>query len=175
MLDRDVTNADRAALGRAALEYYEAARAMVGHDPDEPVDAELALAACAHGASGDRRDPVRAEDLREDAEWTAEVIRDIVADLFHTADGAATPQLLLRAATALEDADDAAQAEAWRRAGPGGRRFALFLTAVRHALVRLAEMSGPDADSLLDDARAVFAEEVEEERFAAATARLRSA
>lgn len=172
MLDGEITNEERAAYGQAALEHYEQARAALGHEPDEREETELVLAACAHGGSLDRTEPVAVDDLREDGEWAAEVFGDLAAHLFHTADGVVTPQLLLDAVTAPESRDKAAQAEAWRRLGERGPRFAAFLAAIRRTLVTVHDL---DADGLFEDSRAVFEDEAEEERYRALAARRVSA
>ncbi|MFC8570682.1 hypothetical protein ACFUIW_33495 [Streptomyces sp. NPDC057245] len=164
----DVTNDTRADYGWTALEFYSEARTALGHEPDPAEDVELALAACAHGGSLDRLEPVLAEDLRKEDDWATEVCSDLVSHLFHAADGAVVPRLLLDAVTDPETRSEAAIAEAWRVLGERGAEFARFLAAVRRLLVTVHDI---DADDLFEDARRVFEDEVEEERYAAAAER----
>ncbi|MFD5451217.1 hypothetical protein [Streptomyces sp. NPDC127100] len=164
----EVTNDTRADYGRIALEFYSEARAALGHEPDTAEDVELALAACAHGGGLDRCEPVLAEDLRSEGDWATEVCSDLVAHLFHAADGAVVPRLLLNAVSGPETRSEAAVAEAWAVLGKHGPEFARFLAAVRRFLVTVHDI---DADELFEDARSIFEDEVEEERYAAAAAR----
>ncbi|MEU3399533.1 hypothetical protein [Streptomyces filamentosus] len=165
---REVTNVDRAGYGRETLEHYEQGRAALGREPDEREEARLVMAACAYGGSLDRWDPVKAMDLQEDTEWALEVIGDLVCDLFHTADGTVTPQLLLDAVPAPGCVGETALVESRKRLGERGVRFADFLAAVRRALVTVHDL---DADELFERAKGNFEEEVEEERYNAAAAR----
>lgn len=164
----DVTNDTRADYGRAALEFYWEARAALGHEPDATEEVELALAACAHGGSLDRFEPVLVEDLRSEKDWATEVCSDLVSNLFHAADGAVVPRLLLDAVTDPETRLEAAIAKAWAVLGERGEQFARFLAAVRRFLVTVHDI---DANDLFEDARSIFEDEVEEERYAAVAER----
>ncbi|MDJ0465017.1 hypothetical protein [Streptomyces sp. H27-C3] len=99
--------------------------------------------------------------LSMDREIAEEVIRDLLTNVFHAADGAVAPELLLGAVTSPEQRTEAARAEAWRRLGRG-RPFGEFLAAVCQALVTVHDL---DADGMLESAAEMFRLEAEEERF----------
>ncbi|MFH8294998.1 hypothetical protein [Streptomyces sp. NPDC018059] len=165
----ETSNRERAVWGEAALGYYGRSRAALGKEPTAVEDIMLALGACevggrfddCHLASG------RCGVLAEDREIAEEVIGDLLANVFHAADGVVTPELLLEAVTGPEYREEPVRAEAWRRLGPG-RPFGEFLAALRSALVTVHDL---DADGMLESAAETFRQEAEEERFALASQR----
>ncbi|WP_435058487.1 hypothetical protein [Streptomyces sp. bgisy060] len=161
--DGETSNRERAVWGESALGFYSRSRAALGREPTAVEDIALALAACEVGGRFD--DSLldgRCGVLGEDREVAEEVIGDLLTNVFHAADGAVVPELLLNAVTGPEHRSESARAEAWRRLGRA-RPFGEFLAAVRQALVTVHDL---DADGMLESAAESFRLEAEEERFA---------
>ncbi|WP_282795748.1 hypothetical protein [Streptomyces sp. CC224B] len=165
----ETSNRERAVWGEAALGYYSRNRAALGKEPTALEDIAMALSACEVGGRFDDSHLVSGccGVLAEDREIAEEVIGDLLANVFHAADGVVTPELLLDAVTGPEHREESTRAEAWRRLGPG-RPFGEFLTALRQALVTVHDL---DADGMLESAAEMFRQEAEEERFALAAQR----
>ncbi|MFB7545053.1 MULTISPECIES: hypothetical protein [Streptomyces] len=162
------SNRERAVWGEAAVGYYSRSREALGKEPTAIEDIAMALGACEMGGRfDDSMLDGRCGVLGEDREIAEEVIGDLLTNVFHAADGAVTPELLLNAVTGAEYREEAARAEAWRRLGRA-RPFGEFLAAVRQALVTVHDL---DADGMLESAARMFHEEAEEERFALAAER----
>ncbi|MFJ2278868.1 hypothetical protein ACIOEZ_32490 [Streptomyces sp. NPDC087866] len=162
------SNRERAVWGEAAVGYYNRSREALGKEPTALEDIAMALGACEMGGRfDDSMLDGRCGVLGEDREIAEEVIGDLLTNVFHAADGAITPELLLNAVTGAEYREEAARAEAWRRLGQA-RPFGEFLAAVRQALVTVHDF---DADGMLESAARMFHEEAEEERFALAAER----
>jgi hypothetical protein len=159
----ETSNRERAVWGEAALGYYSRSRAALGKEPTAVEDIAMALGACEVGGRfDDSQLDGRCGVLAEDREIAEEVIGDLLTNVFHAADGAVAPELLLNAVTGPEHRKESARTEAWRRLGPA-RPFGEFLAAVRQALVTVHDL---DADGMLESAAEMFREEAEEERFA---------
>ncbi|MEV7681561.1 hypothetical protein AB0O64_23850 [Streptomyces sp. NPDC088341] len=164
----ETSNRERAVWGEAALGYYSRSRAALGKEPTAVEDIAMALGACEMGGRfDDSMLDGRCGVLGEDREIAEEVIGDLLTNVFHAADGAVVPELLLNAVTGAEHREESARAEAWRRLGPA-RPIGEFLAAVRQALVTVHDL---DADGMLESAAQMFREEAEEERFALAAER----
>ncbi|TQE33037.1 hypothetical protein [Streptomyces ipomoeae] len=161
MFDGEGSNLERAGWGQAAVDDYARRRAALGREPTGEEEVQMALAACAAGARFYPEERDRAHLLGEDRELAEGVVLDLLANVLHAADGLVVPQLLVTAVAAVEQFDEQARTEDWRRLGPG-RGFGEFLVAVRHALVTVHDL---DFDGMLESAVQTFHEEAEEERF----------
>ncbi|MFJ2752668.1 hypothetical protein [Streptomyces sp. NPDC087297] len=156
------TNDERAREGQAALEYYERGRAALNRTPDKQDETELALTAAAHFGDQQRDIPITVEVLRADREEAVTVFLDLISDLFHAADGAVPPRLLIDAVLAEETMTPADVTYTWSRLTPEARRYAAFLAAVGRAAAACHDVYVQD---LLEEGRAVFEDEAEEERY----------
>lgn len=155
-------NENLAREGRIALEHYETARAALGRTPDHQEDADRALATAAHFGDRQQTFPVTTEVLRADRDLALSVFHDLISDLFHTADGIVPPRMLIDTVLAEETMTPADVADAWDRLTPEARRYAALLAAVGNTATACHDAYVQD---LLEEARAVFEEEAEEERY----------
>ncbi|MFD6534979.1 hypothetical protein [Streptomyces goshikiensis] len=167
------TNDERAREGQAALEHYERERAALGRTPDKQDETELALAAAAAHFGDQQRDiPITVEVLRADREEAVTVFLDLISNLFHAADGAAPPRMLIDTVLAEETMLPADVTATWSRLSPEARRYAAFLAAVGQAAASCHDVYAQD---LLEEGRAVFEDEAEEERYNRLTSRREAA
>ncbi|MFD5883853.1 hypothetical protein [Streptomyces yangpuensis] len=156
------TNADRAREGQDALEHYESGRAALGRTPADQDEVDLALASAARFGNRERDILITVEVLRADREEAVSVFLDLISGLFHAADGAAPPRLLIDTVLAEETMLPADVLYTWSRLSSVARRYAAFLAAIAKAAVASHDVYAQD---LMEEARACFEDEAEEERY----------
>ncbi|MET9879299.1 hypothetical protein ABZZ36_32425 [Actinacidiphila glaucinigra] len=163
----DVTNKQRADWARIALTNYEVKAAQFGLPSAVTTWAGRGRAAAEAFATATNH---RAEQRRLScAEVADEVISDLLACLFHLTDGEAAPPALLRAVERIEHPGPQTP-EQLHESLPGTSQTALFTAQLLVALRATAEDFGLDWAPLAEDARGVFGEEVEAERYNARAA-----
>ncbi|MFZ3475326.1 hypothetical protein ACODT3_42520 [Streptomyces sp. 4.24] len=162
------TNEDCVQEGLRALAHYESGRAALGRTPERDEDVELALAASAHIGDQQQDTHITVASLRTDRDEAVTVFSDLISNLFHAADGIVPPRMLIDTVLAEETMTPADVAYTWARLTPEARRYAVFLAAVGHAAAASHDLYVQD---LLEEGRAVFEDEVEEERYKRLNAR----
>ncbi|MER6253609.1 hypothetical protein ABT224_19865 [Streptomyces sp. NPDC001584] len=156
------TNEDRAQEGRTALEHYERARAALGRTPNREEDVELALATAAHVGDQQNDAQITVASLRADRDEAVTVFLDLISNAFHDADGVVPPRMLIDTVLAEETMTPVDVTYTWSRLTPEARRHAAFLAAVGQAAAACHDVYVQD---LLEEGRAVFEDEAEEERY----------
>ncbi|MGI5255673.1 hypothetical protein [Actinacidiphila glaucinigra] len=163
----DVTNKRRAEWARVALTNYEIKAAQFGLPTTATAWARRGRAAAEAFATATNHRPE--QHRMSSAEVADEVISDLVACLFHLTDGEAAPPALLRAVERVEHPGPHTP-EQLHESLPGTSQTALLTAHLLVALRATAEDFGLDWASLAEDARGVFGEEVEAERYNARAA-----